>query len=82
VSSSRDANLLRHDGGLNIKVFLNGQHVCTSEAVYGGSQGRMTVAGESWETITDYKSCMEPVQIKCGDKLSMVAEYDLTKHRL
>jgi hypothetical protein len=71
-----------HDGGVNIKMFLNEEHVCTSEAVYGGSEGKTTVDGKNWETISSYSPCTNPIKIKCGDKLSMTAEYDLTKHQL
>jgi hypothetical protein len=71
-----------HDGGLNIKVYLNDRLVCTSEAVYGGAQGGTTIGGQKWETISSYKSCLEPVPLKVGDVLTMTSDYDLTKHRL
>jgi hypothetical protein len=71
-----------HDGGIDAKLFLNGNLVCTATAIYGGSGGGIDVSGEKWETITSYKDCTEPIHIKKGDKLSMTSAYDLTKHRL
>ena len=70
-----------HDGALNIKLFRNGELVCTSKAVYGGGAGA-ELNGEKWETITSYEECSNPVKIKKGDTLKMTADYDLTKHRL
>jgi hypothetical protein len=72
----------RHDGGLNVKVYLNDKLVCTSEAVYGGAEGETAIDGQKWETITSYKPCLEPIPLKVGDVLMMTSDYDLTKHRL
>jgi hypothetical protein len=72
-----------HDGAIDIKFFRNGQLVCTSEAVYGGDHGTdKSNTGEKWETISSYTNCHDPVKIKKGDKLTMTADYDLTKHKL
>ncbi|QDS68553.1 hypothetical protein FKW77_010920 [Venturia effusa] len=72
-----------HDGGVNIKVFLNDAQICEARAIYG-SEGGATASldGSKWETITGYTPCDKPVAIKRGDKVRMTSEYDLTKHRL
>ncbi|QDS72135.1 hypothetical protein FKW77_004102 [Venturia effusa] len=78
-----------HDGAVEINVFLNGNKVCNSQAIYGGD--RPIVKGdaaaapstqEKWETIQSYTPCSQPVKIKKGDKLTMDSTYDLTKHKL
>ena len=71
-----------HDGGLNIKVYLNDKHECTSNAVYSDEGTVNALDGKSWQTITSYTPCDHPIKIKVGDKMHMTAEYDLTKHRL
>jgi hypothetical protein len=35
-----------HDGGLNVTFQVNGQDKCTSNAIYGGTDGGMTVGSE------------------------------------
>ncbi|KAF2425340.1 hypothetical protein EJ08DRAFT_663670 [Tothia fuscella] len=70
-----------HDGGLDMTFFVNGVQKCTSKAVYGVS-GAADLNGQKWETIGAYTPCLEPIEIKKGDKLTMEANYDLTKHRL
>ncbi|KAF2399482.1 hypothetical protein EJ06DRAFT_53637 [Trichodelitschia bisporula] len=72
-----------HDGGVNIKVFVNGKEVCEARAEYGDEGGSTKAPdGKSWQTITGYTPCDTPVPIKKGDKVYMTSEYDLTKHRL
>jgi hypothetical protein len=72
-----------HDGGVNIKVFVNDKEVCESRAIYGDEGGTTNASdGKKWETITGYTPCEVAVPIKRGDKLYMTSEYDLTKHRL
>jgi hypothetical protein len=66
-------------------VFQNGKEVCKSDAIYGvsaASQNQKDKNSEQWESITSYQECKEPVSIKKGDKMYLVAEYDATKHRL
>lgn len=71
-----------NNGGLNMTLYVNGQESCSSEAIYGGTDGGLAANGEKWETITGYTECPEPVKIRVGDSLTMDAHYDLTKHRL
>jgi hypothetical protein len=71
-----------HDGGLNVTFYVNGKASCTSNAIYGTSGAATIGNGEKWETIGAYTPCTEPIPIKKGDKLTMDAWYDLTKHRL
>lgn len=72
-----------HDGGVNIKVFLNNNQICEAKAIYGSSGGSAaSLDGSKWETITGYTPCDTPAAIKKGDKIHMTSEYDLTKHRL
>jgi hypothetical protein len=73
-----------HDGGVNIKVFLNGKEVCEARAVYGDESAGQAVGldGKKWQTITAYTPCDTPVQIKKGDKVYVTSTYDLTKYRL
>jgi len=71
-----------HDGGINMTFFVNGKESCSSSAVYGGTDGGLVVGDQKWETITAYTPCREEIQITKGDKVTMEAWYDLTKHRL
>jgi hypothetical protein len=71
-----------HDGGVNVTFSVNGKIACTSQAIYGGEAGTADIDGQKWETITAYEPCLKPVEVKKGDKVKMVAWYDLTKHKL
>jgi hypothetical protein len=72
-----------HDGGVNIKVILNGKEVCEAKAVYGDEGGTTNALdGKKWQTITGYTPCDSPIPIKKGDKVYITSEYDLTKYRL
>jgi hypothetical protein len=72
-----------HDGGVNIKAYVNGKEVCESKAVYGIAGGTVLAPdGKPWQTITGYTPCENPTQIKRGDKIRISSEYDLTKYRL
>jgi hypothetical protein len=72
-----------HDGGVNIKVFINSKQVCEAKAIYGADAGATNALdGKAWETISGYTPCDTPVPIKRGDSIYVTAEYDLTKHRL
>lgn len=85
-----------HDGGDHISLKLNDKVVCDSKAVYtrdtrgssasGHSHGGRSIdspkvsAEENWEVISEMTQCTEPVQVKKGDKISMVSYYDGVKH--
>ncbi|KAF2405524.1 hypothetical protein EJ06DRAFT_545987 [Trichodelitschia bisporula] len=71
-----------HDGGVDAKIFLNGEHVCTSNAIYGTSEGTREIDGKKWETISGYTPCSNAIKIKKGDRLTMTSDYDLTKYTL
>jgi hypothetical protein len=71
----------RHDGGINMKILVNGNVSCQSEAIYG-QDGGMLVDGKVWETITSYSQCRDPIKVKVGDKVMITSEYDLSKHKL
>jgi hypothetical protein len=71
-----------HDGGVNVKVFVNGNQVCEAKAIYGDEGTATALDGKKWQTITGYTPCEKPVPIKKGDKVYMTSEYDLTKYRL
>lgn len=72
-----------HDGGVNIKVFVNDKEVCESKAVYGTDGGSTNALdGKKWETITRYTPCEKAIPIKKNDSVYITSEYDLTKHRL
>jgi len=55
---------------------INGVEVCVSSATY--SKG----GAHNVETISAMSSCGEPIAVKRGDLLTMVAVYDLAKHPL
>lgn len=74
-----------HDGGARMLAYLNGSPICTSSATYGGELGTLVDAstGEKmWETIIGMENCLEPVEVKKGDVLRLVAEYDPGSHPL
>ncbi|KAF1985247.1 hypothetical protein K402DRAFT_464570 [Aulographum hederae CBS 113979] len=71
-----------HDGAISLRVQKNGQEVCVANAIYGGDGTAADIDGESWETITSYTKCRDTIEVQRGDRLTMTAEYDLTKHRL
>ena len=35
-----------HDGGVNMTFYLNGKNVCSSQALYGGTDGGLAVGGQ------------------------------------
>lgn len=71
-----------HDGGVNVKMSINGELVCDSKAEYGGEHGTTEIDGEKWETIQAYTECTDEVEVKKGDKMVVEATYDPTAHRL
>jgi hypothetical protein len=71
-----------HDGGINATLFVNGKQVCSSRALYGGTDGGTFIDGQKWETITGYDICSGPVSVNRGDNLTIEAYYDLKAHRL
>jgi len=70
-----------HDGAIDMNILVNGKVACKYDALYGGDGGT-TVNGQKWETITSYSQCLEPIKVSKNDKVTMTANYDLTKHKL
>jgi hypothetical protein len=62
-----------HDGGSKMYLFINDKPVCATSANYGR-------IGSGRESIVGMTPCKVPLQVKGGDWLSMVAEYDLKKY--
>jgi hypothetical protein len=55
--------------------------ICNAEAVYGGSNVNFNREdGETWEAISYMTPCVEPVQMKKGDVLTMTTYYDTELH--
>jgi hypothetical protein len=71
-----------HDGGHTLELYLNDKLVCDSEATYGGPDGTLIRDGKKWESIARIKQCIEPIPVKKGDLLKMVAVYDTERHPL
>jgi len=73
-----------HDGGVDIKVFVNGKEICTNKAIYGGEHGgvKAAAAAEKWETITAYDTCAAAIKVKKSDVVTLSSTYDVTKHKL
>jgi Stress up-regulated Nod 19 len=70
-----------HDGGVDMSVKINGREICRSEARYGGPghEGK-NAKGEAISIIHGATMCDEPVQVHKGDKLDIVASFDMEKH--
>jgi Stress up-regulated Nod 19 len=65
-----------HDGGDDVKLFINGKIICDSVAKYGGAS---KTSGD-WETIGSMSTCPRAIKVKKGDILTLKAFYDLEKH--
>jgi hypothetical protein len=76
----RVADSNRHDGALNLKLHVNGQVVCSVEAIYGRGGG-MSVSGQEWETISHYTPC-KTTKLHPGDLFKITFDYDLRQHKL
>jgi hypothetical protein len=71
-----------HDGGTRVSLYVNGKHVCTSRAIYGAEGGRISVNGQTWETISKMTECLDPIPVKAGDVLKVEGGYDTISHPL
>ena len=56
-----------HDGGVGIKMTLNGKVVCHSLATYGGSEATLVNDGKKWETLSSMSECGDAIPVKKGD---------------
>ena len=68
------------DGGTAVQMQINGKLVCSSNATYGGEGHTTVVDGKEWATITKMSECMDPIEVKRGDKVKIVAAYDTVAH--
>jgi len=76
-----------HDSGVSVSILHNNQTLCNSVAAYssapdqdhsdGSHTGSMPAANTH---ISDMSACNQPKLLKPGDKLSITADYDTTKH--
>jgi hypothetical protein len=70
-----------HEGGVRNNLYLNGKLICNAEAVYGGSKVNFhRENGENWEAISHMTPCVETIQMKKGDVLTMTTYYDTERH--
>ena len=70
-----------HDGGDALKLFINDKEVCESKATYGGSESTLSGPdGKKWETISAMTECNNPIKIRAGDNLRIVADFDTKLH--
>jgi hypothetical protein len=62
-------------------VTINGKEVCNSKVLYGG-EGHMTKGSDGKErgTIKVTTTCEQPIKVSKGDRLNVVANYDLEAH--
>jgi hypothetical protein len=58
---------------------LNGRVICDSKAIYKAEKVGKSTGGMSG-MLSDMSICMESVDVKKGDVLSMEANYDMAKH--
>jgi hypothetical protein len=70
-----------YDGSEAMELYLNGEKVCTSKAVYSGKGGTMVMDGKMCETISEMIDC-DGIAVKTVDMLKIKAVYDLDKHPL
>jgi hypothetical protein len=64
-----------------MEIKINGKTICDSKVLYGG-EGHITKGSDGKErgTINTTTECEKPIKVSKGDRLSMVANYDLEKH--
>ncbi|KAF2403692.1 hypothetical protein EJ06DRAFT_288207 [Trichodelitschia bisporula] len=84
---SRDVTVIcqrahMHDGGEAVTAFVNGKPICTSQATYGSAGAELIVNGKAWKTISKMSDCLDPVELKKGDKIRLEATYDNVAHPL
>jgi hypothetical protein len=78
---------------VNIEMSVNGKQICSSDAVYGSTNGATkhehgdmaTTGGKpepdaTWQTIKKMMVCPNQVDVKKGDAVKVGAHYDLEKH--
>jgi hypothetical protein len=63
-------------------LYVNNVLKCTSNAVYGGEGGKLSLDGKVWETISKMTECNEPIPVKAGDVIKVEGTYDTKAHPL
>ena|ERR1700744_4582124 len=66
-----------HDGGTTLDVLVNNKMVCSSRAVYGT---KLKIDGKEWTTLSEMTDCTTPFEVKRGDQLRLVVNYDEISH--
>jgi hypothetical protein len=69
-----------HDGGVGIKMTINGKEVCNSLATYGGSEATLINGGKKWETLSSMSECGNAIPVKKGDMVKLEASFDTHAH--
>jgi hypothetical protein len=73
-----------HDGGANIKIYVNDKEVCVSDQVYGAKPEYVEPASMGSQAgmkhISECGVCQNFSNLQKGDKVRMVANYDAKKH--
>jgi len=65
-----------HDGGTHVDLLLDGEVVCTSEAIYGSADGPLGAT----DHIAEMTSCLNAGTVKPGEQWYIKASYDTTMH--
>ncbi|KAF1989519.1 hypothetical protein K402DRAFT_391095 [Aulographum hederae CBS 113979] len=74
-----------HDGGMMVTLALDGQTICSSPQIYGRRPHYTEGAGAmnpGLTHISDTGSCADFGQIRRGQRLTIRADYDTTRHPL
>ncbi|KAF1815741.1 hypothetical protein P152DRAFT_471140 [Eremomyces bilateralis CBS 781.70] len=74
-----------HDGGKVVKLYKNGEVICTSDQIYGRRVGYtegQDAMNPGLTHISDTTSCIDFGDVRSGDKLKIVATYDTEAHAL
>jgi hypothetical protein len=70
-----------HDGGVQIRVTLNGKEVCNSIVKYGGHGHELVQPdGEIWKTMGKTSGCINALRVHKGDKFQFEATFDFNAH--
>jgi hypothetical protein len=67
-----------HDGGSSIQILVNDKWACTSNAIYGTKM--KSADGKEWTTISQMTECAQPIEVKKGDQIKLVATFDEIAH--
>lgn len=62
-------------------ITINGKVACDSKVLYGGPGFEYTMKdGSKVEAIRTTTECDQPIEVKKGDKVDVVAKYDFVAH--